>query len=199
MALSELDVHPNPTAQFTRWYDEAVAAVGEAADHMVVATADAEGRPSARVVLLRGFDDRGLCFYTNHESRKARELATRPAAAIVLHWAPLHRQVRATGAVTRLDRVECERYWQNRPRPSRLSAWASRQSEPVASRDALEAGVHRIAERFGDGDVPLPPFWGGYRLAPADFEFWEHRDDRLHDRVRYRRAQDGWTIDRLSP
>jgi pyridoxamine 5'-phosphate oxidase len=197
--LSEHDVDPDPFVQFARWYEEARAAAGDDADAMLVATASADGAPSARVVLLRGFDDRGLCFYTNYDSQKGRDLAANPRAALVLHWPALHRQVRVTGEVSRLDESESGGYWRNRPRSSRLSAWASRQSEPVASREELEAEVARIAVRFADGNVPLPPFWGGYRVRPSEFEFWEHRDDRLHDRIRYRRAADGWVRERLAP
>jgi pyridoxamine 5'-phosphate oxidase len=199
MTLSEGDVHPDPFVQFARWYDEAVAAGAEEADHMVVATADLAGGPSARVVLLRGFDERGLCFYSNYESRKGRELAANPRVALVLHWSRLYRQVRVTGVVSRLDPSESEGYWRNRPRASQLSAWASHQSEPVPSRASLEAAVERFAARFGDDDVALPPFWGGYRVAPSDFEFWEHRDDRLHDRLRYRREGGSWVLERLAP
>ena len=199
MTLSEGDVHPDPFVQFARWYDEAVAAVAEEADHMVVATSDLDGRPSARVVLLRGFDERGVCFYTNYESRKGRELGANPRVALLLHWSALQRQVRVTGAVSRLDPSESEGYWRNRPRASQLSAWASPQSEPVPSRASLEAAVGRVAARFGDDDVALPPFWGGYRVAPSDFEFWQHRDDRLHDRLRYTKEEGGWVLERLAP
>ena len=197
--LSEHEVDPDPFAQFARWYDEARAAAGDDADAMIVATATSDGAPSARVVLLRGVDDRGLCFYTNYESQKGRELAANPRAALVLHWPALHRQVRVRGRVGRLDESESVEYWRNRPRPSRLSAWASRQSEPVVSREVLEAEVARLEARYDDDDIPLPPFWGGYRVEPDEFEFWQHRDDRLHDRVRYRRAPDGWVRDRLAP
>lgn len=200
MALSEGDVDPDPFVQLARWYDEARHAAGDHADDMVVATATPEGEPSARMVLLRGLDERGLCFYTNTESHKGRDLAANPRAALVLHWPELGRQVRVTGAVERLDEAESVAYWRNRPRPSQLSAWASPQSEPVASRAELEAEVERVAARFGDGHVPLPPFWGGYRVVPDAIELWEHREDRLHDRLRYRRAAAGtWMLERLAP
>ncbi|HUF85649.1 MAG TPA: pyridoxamine 5'-phosphate oxidase [Acidimicrobiia bacterium] len=197
--LSEHEVDPDPFVQFTRWYEEARAAAGDDADAMVVATATADGAPSARVVLLRGVDDRGLCFYTNYDSQKGRELAANPRAALVLHWPQLHRQVRATGEVSRLGESESAEYWRNRPPASRLSAWASQQSEPITSRDVLEAEVVRLREQYGDDDVPLPPFWGGYRVTPDEFEFWQHRDDRLHDRVRYRRVAGEWVRERLAP
>ena len=199
MTLTEDDVDPDPFVQLARWYEEAVTAIADEADHMVVATSDVDGRPSARVVLLRGFDARGLCFYTNYESRKGHELSVNPRAAVLLHLAALHRQVRATGAVSRLGPTESEKYWRNRPRASQLSAWASHQSEPVPSRAVLEAEVERLAARFAHDEVPLPPFWGGFRIAPSDFEFWEHRDDRLHDRLRYRKEEGGWALERLAP
>jgi pyridoxamine 5'-phosphate oxidase len=200
VALLERDVDPDPFVQLARWYDAARAAAGERADAMVVATATPDGAPSARMVLLRGLDDRGLCFYSNTESRKGRELAANPRAALVLHWPEVGRQVRVTGAVTRLDDDEAVAYWRNRPRASQLSAWASRQSEPIGNRDELEAEVELITARFDDDDVPLPPFWGGYRVMPDEIELWEHREDRLHDRLRYRRdAAGGWQIERLAP
>jgi pyridoxamine 5'-phosphate oxidase len=200
VALLERDVDPDPFVQLARWYDAARAAAGERADAMVVATATPDGAPSARMVLLRGLDDRGLCFYSNTGSRKGRELAANPRAALVLHWPEVGRQVRVTGAVTRLDEDEAVAYWRNRPRASQLSAWASRQSEPIRNRDELEAEVELITARFGDDDVPLPPFWGGYRVVPDEIELWEHREDRLHDRLRYRPdAAGGWQIERLAP
>jgi pyridoxamine 5'-phosphate oxidase len=168
---------------------------------MVVATSAADGTPSARVVLLRGVDESGLRFYSNYESRKGQELDANPRAAIVLHWGSQGRQVRAVGSVERLTPEESVGYWSNRPLASRLSAWASRQSEPVAGRDVLERTVEEVTTRFApDGDaVPLPPFWGGYLVRPDEVELWQHRDDRLHDRIAYQRAADGWTRMRLQP
>jgi pyridoxamine 5'-phosphate oxidase len=197
--LSEQDVDPDPIAQFSRWYFDARAVHGDDADAMVVATVDGTGAPSARVVLLRGFDERGFCFFTSYGSRKGRELATNPRAALVWYWAALHRQVRVTGGVTTLTGSESDAYWYQRPLESRLSAWASHQSEPVADRGELEAAVVEVAARFGDEPVRRPDFWGGYLVEPDEFEFWLHRDDRLHDRIRYRPSGDGWAIERLQP
>lgn len=197
--LGEQDAPPDPMSQFRRWFAEAEAAGVVDHDAMVVATADRGGDPNARVVLLRGVDERGFRFYTNFESAKGRELAERPRAALVLHWREQGRQVRITGAVTRLDDQESLAYWRHRPRASRLSAWASRQSEPIADRSTLETAAAEIADRFGDEEVPLPPFWGGYLVTPDAVEFWQHRDDRLHDRLRYQRSDEGWVCQRLQP
>jgi pyridoxamine 5'-phosphate oxidase len=197
--LREQDTLPDPMAQFARWFDEAAAAGVLDRDAMVVATADDAGDPSARVVLLRGVDDRGFRFYTNFESAKGRELAQRPRAALVFHWPEQGRQVRVTGTVTRLTDDDALEYWRNRPRASRISAWASRQSEPIADRAALEAAAAATEDQFDGGDVPLPPFWGGYLVAPDSVEFWQHRDDRLHDRLRYQRAEERWIRQRLQP
>jgi pyridoxamine 5'-phosphate oxidase len=197
--LSERDVAAEPFTQFARWYDDARAALGDDADAVVVATADASGEPSARVVLLRGFDERGFCFYTSYDSRKGRDLAINPRAALVWHWPGLRRQVRATGRVERMPADEADAYWAARPLASRLSAWASRQSEPVANRAELEAAVEAVRDRFGVRDVTRPPFWGGFRVVPDEVEFWLHRDDRLHDRVRYQWVAEDWVIERLQP
>jgi len=197
--LSEHDVAADPFAEFAAWYGEARAALGADADAMVVATADGTGAPSARVVLLRGHDARGFCFFTNYDSRKGRELVANPRAAIVWHWPALHRQVRATGTVERVSDAESDAYWDRRPVASRFSAWSSRQSEVVASRGELEAAVATTEARLAGSDPPRPPFWGGYRLVPDTVEFWLHRDDRLHDRVQYRRAAAAWEIHRLQP
>jgi pyridoxamine 5'-phosphate oxidase len=197
--LREADVDGRPIRQLQQWVDEARQSRVADWDAMVVATADASGAPSARVVLLRGVDDRGLRFYSNYESRKGRELAENPRAAIVLHWREQGRQVRATGAVSRLTPEESTEYWRARPPASRVSAWASHQSAPIDGRERLEAEVAELAARFPGDDVPLPPFWGGYLLTPDEVELWQHRDDRLHDRLRYRRAGDGWVLERLQP
>jgi pyridoxamine 5'-phosphate oxidase len=197
--LREADVAADPIEQFRRWFEAAEAAGLADHDAMVVATASASGAPSARVVLLRGFDGAGFRFYTSYDSAKGADLAANPRAALVWHWREQGRQVRAVGPVTRLGADESGAYWRNRPRPSRISAWASRQSAPVADRAELEAAAAEVGERFGGDDVPLPPFWGGYLVDPETVEFWQHRDDRLHDRLQYRRAGTGWTLERLQP
>ena len=199
--LREADASPDAMTAVAAWVEEARAAGVPDWDAMVVATAATDGTPSARVVLLRGVDDRGLRFYSNYESRKGRELAANPRAAIVLHWGPQGRQVRAVGRVERLSPEDSLDYWRNRPLASRLSAWASRQSEPIADRGGLERTVEEVAARFApDGDdVPLPPFWGGYLLRPDEVELWQHRDDRLHDRLAYRRTGERWARTRLQP
>lgn len=171
---------------------------GDDADAMVVATATAGGEPSARFVILRGFDRRGLVFFTNHGSAKARDLEENPRAAVLLYWAPLHRQVRASGRASKLSLEESAGYFRSRPRGHRLAAWASPQSEVVPGREFLDQRFEEAAARFGD-DPPLPPFWGGYLVEPDVFEFWQGRENRLHDRVRYRRQGDGWAIERLAP
>jgi pyridoxamine 5'-phosphate oxidase len=164
-----------------------------------LATADAEGRPSVRTVLVKSFDQRGVVFYTNYRSAKARDLAARPYASAVFVWLPLERQVRLSGPVAPLSRAETEAYFAARPRGSQLGAWASPQSEVVASRAALDAAYTEVERRFAGEDVPAPPHWGGYRLTPDAVEFWQGRPDRLHDRLRFRRAQAGWTVERLAP
>jgi pyridoxamine 5'-phosphate oxidase len=201
--LDESEFAADPMTQYRDWYEAAQARLGAAADSLVVATADARGVPSARIVLLRGVSERGFMFFTNYDSAKGRDLAENPRAALVSHWHELDRQVRVKGRVTKATPEESVAYWNSRPRESRISAWASRQSETVGSRAQLEAAAAFQRERFGDdGDVPLPPFWGGYLVTPDDVEFWQHRDDRLHDRLRYRRepaAAGGWVLERLQP
>ena len=199
--LEAADLDPDPFVQFADWYDDAVADGELQPDAMVVASCTPDAVPSARMVLLRGVDERGFCFFTNYDSRKGRELDANPRAAIVFHWPEVLRQVRATGSVERADDAESDVYWRSRPRGSQVSVWASEQSEVVVSRDELEARVTELEARFGDGDIPRPAGWGGYRVVPDDIEFWQHRDDRLHDRLRYARRtrDDDWRIERLQP
>ena len=165
---------------------------------MALITASAEGEPSGRMVLLKGADHRGFAFFTNYTSAKGRDLAANPRAALLFHWPP-HHQVRVSGAVAKVEAEESERYWRTRPRASQLSAWASRQSQVIPSREALEARVAELDARFGAAEVPSPPFWGGFRLVPEAIEFWHHRDDRLHDRLRYRLVGGAWARERLAP
>ena len=188
----------NPIATLQSWLDEARAVASEP-HAMTLATATPDGRPSARVVLLRGLDDRGLTFFTNRTSRKGDELSANPRAAASIHWWDLGRQVRVEGIVEDVGHEESEAYWATRPRASQIAAWASPQSQPLPSRDALDARVADATRRFEGHDVPLPPFWGGYRLVPEVVELWTHRDDRLHDRVRFERDGDGWRGERLAP
>lgn len=200
-AFDERTVDPDPYLQFASWYADAQIATEDKAGAMTIATATPDGRPSARVVLLRGFDERGLVFYTNYDSRKAEELEANPYAAALFYWPQLDRQVRAEGPVVRVAHDESVEYFSGRPRGHQIGAWASPQSAPIADRAFLELLFDDAEARFADPsvDVPLPAFWGGYRLEPAVFEFWVNRADRLHDRIRYRRADDAWVIDRLAP
>jgi pyridoxamine 5'-phosphate oxidase len=198
--LQESDVDLDPIAQFAAWFEDARAVGIRLPEAMVLATASTDGAPSARFVLLNRFDERGFIFFGNYESRKGRELAENPRAALVFHWDPLGRQVRIEGPVERLSAEESDSYFATRPRGARLSALAARQSEVVESREALETRVAERSAEFPDDAVPRPPHWGGYRLTPEAIELWQHREDRLHDRLRYRRSGDGaWLIERLAP
>jgi pyridoxamine 5'-phosphate oxidase len=197
-AVDERDLDDDPFVQLRSWLDEAESALPRP-HAMTLATATPDGRPSARVVLLRGLDERGVTFFTNRESRKGEELAANPRAAAVVHWWELGRQVRLEGRVERTTDAGSLEYWRTRPRGSQIAAWASRQSRPLSGRGELEARVEDLGERFAGQDVPLPPFWGGYRLLPSTVEFWVHRDDRLHDRVRFVREDEGWRRERLGP
>jgi len=199
--LTKDNVDANPIRQFQKWYDEARArGVSEQdAISMTLATAPENGPPSARIVLLKGVDDNGFVFYTNYQSRKARELDENPRACLLFYWAQVWRQVRIEGCVEKVSEAESDKYFQTRPLGSKLGAWASNQSEVVASRETLEGRFAEIERRFGD-DVPRPPHWGGYRLKPDSIEFWQGRENRLHDRLRYCLQDDGtWVIERLGP
>ena len=196
--LRRADLDPDPLRQFAAWYSQAADAV-DTPEAVVLATATSSGGPSARMVLLKGFDQRGFVFYTNYFSRKGQEIAQNPRAAMLFHWSPLGRQVRVEGAVHRIDAAESDAYFKTRPPGSRLSAAASPQSRPVASRDVLETAVAELASRYPDGAVPRPDEWGGLRLVASRFEFWQHGDDRLHDRFTYRREGEGWAVERLGP
>jgi pyridoxamine 5'-phosphate oxidase len=197
--LDERTVDPDPLRQFAAWFDEARAAGVACPEIMTLATAAADGSPSARMVLLKGAGEHGFTFFTSTESRKGRELEENPRAALVLYWRELGRQVRVEGRVEPVGEEESRAYFDTRPRASRLSAWASPQSEPVESRAALERRFAQAAARFPEAEIPLPPHWGGYRVVPETVELWEHRENRLHDRVRYTRTESGWWCERLAP
>ena len=199
--LSEQDLAADPVQQFQKWFQEAVAAEITEPNAMVLATVDASGQPSSRVVLLKAVDTRGFSFFTNYESRKGHELAGNPRASLTFPWIALERQICITGSVRKLSREESAAYFKLRPRNSRLGAWASpKQSEVVGSRAALEERMKQLETQYPGEDIPLPPYWGGYVLAPVEIEFWQGRPSRLHDRLRYARQPDGsWKIGRLSP
>jgi pyridoxamine 5'-phosphate oxidase len=199
-AFDEADAKPNPIDQFRVWFDDAIAANVAEPNAMTLATVGAEGAPSARIVLLKLVDARGFTFHTNYASRKGRELAANPRAALCFHWQPLERQVRVEGTVERVSREESETYFRTRPVAAQIGAWVSQQSTPVASRAELERLHAELTQKFAGGPVPLPQFWGGLRVVPQAIEFWQGRPSRLHDRILYTRQPDGtWTRQRLSP
>jgi pyridoxamine 5'-phosphate oxidase len=201
--LTEQELAPDPMRQFERWFAEAEKAGLLEPNAMVLSTADARGRPSARTVLLKSYDGRGFVFYTNYASRKGSDLSVNPHAALLFPWHVMERQVIVTGSATRTGRDETAAYFRTRPHGSQLGAWASEQSETVESREALEQRYAELAARYPEGEgVPVPPFWGGYRIAPETVEFWQGRRNRLHDRLRYRldpTAPTGWRVERLCP
>ena len=189
----------DPFLLFQEWFDEAERAGVVAPEAMTLATATVDGAPSARMVLLKGADEDGFVFYTGYDSRKGAELAENPRAALVFYWQPVGKQVRVEGLVERVSEAESAAYFETRPRGSQLAAWASQQSRPLASREELERRYAELEQEYEGRDVPLPSQWGGYRLQPEVIEFWEHHENRLHDRVRYTRAREGWQTERLAP
>jgi len=197
--LTESDVAPDPVEQFRRWFDEALEADLHEPNAFVLATATRDGLPSARVVLLKGLDERGFVFYTNYEGRKGRELEENPRAALLFYWGELERQVRIEGTVSRVSEEESDAYYASRPRGSRLGAWASEQSRVVEDREVLESRIGDLEAEYEGREVPRPPFWGGYRVEPEAIEFWQGRENRLHDRIVYRRESGRWKTERLQP
>lgn len=197
--LSESDVDADPIVQFQHWFDTAVEGGVYEPNGMTLATVGEDGQPSARIVLLKGLDERGLAFYTNKDSRKGQQLVANSKAALTFWWGPIERQVRFEGVISDVDDAEADAYYNSRPLGSRIGAWASPQSQVVASRDVLEQTERELAEKYADGNPPRPPHWGGYRLAPTRVEFWQGRSSRLHDRLCYRLVDDRWVIERLAP
>jgi len=199
-SLTEDDIDPNPFQQFERWFQDALKAELPQPYAMTLATSTKDGMPSARMVLLKDFDEAGFGFYTNYESQKGRELAENPRAALVFYWAELSRQVRITGEVSRLSAEQSDAYWRTRPVGSRLGALVSRQSQVIHGRHPLEVQLEQLMAEYQDRNIPRPPYWGGYRLSPMTIEFWHSRPNRLHDRLCYTRLPtNGWRIERLSP
>ncbi|GBD31224.1 Pyridoxine/pyridoxamine 5'-phosphate oxidase [bacterium HR33] len=197
--LNEEDLDPDPIKQFQLWFAEVQAAGIPEPTAMILATADREGRPSARTVLLKSVDRRGFVFYTNYESRKGKQLEENPRAALVFNWPQLRRQVCIEGSVSKVSREESEAYFKTRPRGHQLGAWASRQSSVVSSREELDGRLAALELEYRGKEIPLPPYWGGYLVAPERIEFWQGRANRMHDRLVYRRQGDGWVVERLSP
>ncbi len=197
--IAEGNVRPDPFDQFRRWFAQAQRSKTPQPDAMTLATAGADGTPTARIVLLKELDEKGFCFYTNYQSVKGRQLAENRRAALLFHWPHLERQVRIEGSVEKLTRAESLKYFSTRPRKSRIGAWASHQSEVLGSREDLEAQFRKYDAQFGTSDIPLPDYWGGYRLVPSRIEFWQSRPNRMHDRISYALMGNSWKIERLSP
>lgn len=198
-ALSEQDADPDPIRQFGKWFQEALNSDLVEPNAMTLATVAPGGQPSARIVLLKGFDGRGFTFFTNYTSPKGKDLARNPKVALVFYWAELERQVRITGVAGKIPMEESREYFESRPRGSQIGAHASRQSAVLGSREELESEVERLEAHYSEGPIPLPSHWGGFRVRPATIEFWQGRSNRLHDRILYRRSEEGWLRERLSP
>jgi pyridoxamine 5'-phosphate oxidase len=197
--LDEKDVDKNPFIQFEKWFKEAVKSEIPEVNAMTIATAGKHGRPSARMVLLKQFDEKGFVFFTNYESAKAKNIAENPQAALLFFWEPLERQIRIVGTVEKVSALESFEYFRSRPIDSQLGAWASHQSTVISARELLEKAFGEMLEKFKNGEIPLPPFWGGLRIIPDEFEFWQGRTNRLHDRISYKNNNGLWSINRLSP
>lgn len=198
--LDETEADPNPFMQFQTWFDQALSAELPEPNAMTLATATADGKPDARIVLLKGFDEEGFVFYSNYNSQKGQQLAANPWGTLVFWWAELERQVRIEGYVEKVSTEESEAYFASRPFASKLGAWASPQSEVISSRAVLEDNIAKLQQQYEQQGVPKPPYWGGYRLLPQEFEFWQGRPSRLHDRLRYRQQSDkAWIRERLAP
>ena len=198
-SLNENEVDANPINQFSIWWNEAISSSIDEVNAMTLATASIEGKPDARIVLLKGYDEKGFVFFTNYESRKALEMAANPFATLVFFWKELERQVRIEGAVEKISAADSDAYFQLRPEGSRIGAWASPQSRVIDNREILEENVKQLGIKYGEGFIPRPEHWGGYLVAPTQIEFWQGRSSRLHDRILYRRENDAWVIKRLAP
>ena len=198
-SLTESDVAATPIEQFTTWWNEAINSHIDEVNAMTLATASPDGKPDARIVLLKGYDEKGFVFFTNYQSRKGQEMAANPFATLVFFWKELERQVRIEGSVTKINAADSDAYFQSRPSGSRVGAWASPQSKIIENRTLLEQNVQQLLVQYADGHIPRPEHWGGYLVAPTQVEFWQGRSSRLHDRIRYRLQNANWMIERLAP
>jgi pyridoxamine 5'-phosphate oxidase len=197
--LDEHDVERSPFDQFNKWFKEAISSEIPEVNAMTLATASKSGRPSVRTVLLKQYDDKGFVFFTNYESKKAKDISENPQAAVLFFWEPLERQIRISGSIEKITVAESFEYFHSRPIDSQLGAWASQQSSVISARALLEKAFGEMLEKFKNGKIPLPPFWGGYRIIPDEFEYWQGRANRLHDRISYKSNNGVWTIQRLAP